>query len=111
MTTRQSIEAIKSYLSMNDEGYHNTEFQDGEATLGPLLLFFYDYDNGGMTLSDLDYDEICSLNMTELIELFPTLRDKAICSACAGTKHTLASHDPNEREVVGCECEGVIYPI
>jgi hypothetical protein len=111
MTTRESIMAIRSYLSMYDEDYHNTEFQSGEAALGPLLLFHYDYDNGGMTLLDLDYDEISSLNMKEMIELFPTLRDKAICSNCKGTKITLASHDPDETEVVDCECEEVIYPI
>jgi hypothetical protein len=108
MTT---TEEIQDYLSMNDEAYHNTEFKDGEATLGPLLLFFYDYDNGGMKLYDREYNEIFSINMTELIELFPTLRDKAICSVCRGTKKTPADHGPGGTGFIVCDCPDVIYPI
>lgn len=111
MTTRESIEIIRDYLSMNDEGYYNTEFIDGDAILGPMLLFHYDYDDGGMTLYDLDFDEIAGLNMDEMIKIFPELKDKAICSNCKGTKKTPADNGPGGTGFIKCECEGVVYPI
>ena len=102
---------IKEYLSLEPDEYNQVVFEPDEVLLNGIPLMFYDYDDGGMTLYDLEHNVIFNLNMTELIEIFPTLRDKAICSICKGSKKTLASYDPNETEFIDCQCEEVIYPI
>ena len=102
MTVNESIKAVKDYLRMSNvslDEFNEIVFQDDEALLNGKLLFNFYYDNGGMDLMTLDYDNICSLNMNSLAELFPSLHSQVYCSNCKHGNHS------------ECEHENVIYSL
>lgn len=102
MTTNESIKAIKDYLKfeahINEDDFNEIQFVNEEAILRGKHLFNFYYDGGGMDLLTLEYDEICSLNMDTLTEIFSSLYYQVYCQDCKG------SHDE-------CEHENVIYPL
>ena len=113
MTTKESIKAIKDYLRMSNvsnDQFNEITFVDEEAIIYGKALFYFGYDNGAMDLLTLEYDEICSLNMDELVEIFTSLYYQANCASCDGSKETYSSLDPSDESTVECECETVIYP-
>lgn len=112
MTINESIKAIKDYLrysNVSDSQFNEITFVDEEAIIYGKALFYYVYDDGAMDLLTLEYDTICSLNMDELVEIFPSLYYKVNCDSCENSGKTIASHDPCETEFVDCECDNVEF--
>lgn len=93
MTKEKSIQAIKDYIGISQNEFSKVIFEKGEALLNGKLLFTFDYDNGGMDTLTLDYDNICSLNMDELVELFPMLHNQVYCNDCKFGNHEDCDHD------------------
>jgi hypothetical protein len=101
MTTEQAILEINKHLNderVSESQYGEIIFHDEEATFNGKALFYFSFDNGGMDLSTLDHENICSLNMDELAEIFPSLYYQVYCEDCKG------SHED-------CDHDGVIYPL
>lgn len=114
MTQKEAIKAIKDYLRMSNvsqDQFNEIIFKDEEATLNSKALFYFTYDSGKMDLLTLEYDNICSMIMDELVELFTSLYYQTHCDSCEGTGKTIASHDPCETEFKDCECPDVEYPL
>ena len=95
MTTKEAIKAIKDYLrysNVSENQFSDIVFQDEEATLNGKALFFFIHSDGGMDLMNLEYEDICSLNMDILVELFDSLYFQVYCEWCSGN-HEDCNHE------------------
>lgn len=111
MTQNESIKAIKDYLRYSNvwnEQFDDIIFEDEQATLNGKTIFTFDYDNGTMDLLTLDYDNICTLDMNTLTDLFPSLYYQVNCDSCGNGGKRPSDNSPSP-EYVECECSDVIY--